>query len=136
VISGYAHGFPISTTQRPAGAMVGSGWVAVGSQVNLGVMGKASFLPLLLSPVLAGWIGRVALPEISCPLAAGITKEWCICIGKEQQIVPTPTVVGSALQAVAPTISECWTSKVSANTLRGRLFRHRLPTGNGCGAFP
>jgi len=31
--------------------------LAVGSQVNLGVLGKAFFLPLLLSPVLAVALG-------------------------------------------------------------------------------
>ena len=46
-------GFPISTTHALTGAMVGSGWVAVGSQVNVGVLGRAFFLPLLLSPLLA-----------------------------------------------------------------------------------
>src|SRR5437899_6950284 len=45
-------GFPISTTHALTGAMLGSGWVAVGSQINLGVLGRAFFLPLLLSPFL------------------------------------------------------------------------------------
>ena len=102
-------GFPISTTHALTGAMVGSGWVAVGSQVNLGVLGKAFFLPLLLSPVLAVALGAsLYLIFRWSRLRLGITKEWCICIGKEQQIVPMPQPSSVlALQAVAPTISAC-----------------------------
>lgn len=36
-------GFPISTTHALTGALLGSGWVAVGSQVQLGVLGRAFF---------------------------------------------------------------------------------------------
>ncbi|MDD5580480.1 MAG: inorganic phosphate transporter [Methylobacter sp.] len=102
-------GFPISTTHALTGAMAGSGWVAVGSQVSLGVLGKAFFLPLLLSPVLAVALG--ASLYLICRwsrLQLGITKEWCICIGEEQQVVPMPqpsSILG--LQAAAPTISAC-----------------------------
>ena len=46
-------GLPISTTHAITGAMVGSGWMAVGSAVQLGALGKTVVLPLLLSPVLA-----------------------------------------------------------------------------------
>jgi len=106
-------GFPISTTHALTGAMVGSGWVAVGSQVNLGVLGKAFFLPLLLSPVLAVALGAsLYLIFRWSRLRLGITKEWCICIGKEQQIVPMPQPSSVlALQAVAPTISACMDEK-------------------------
>ena len=69
-------GFPISTTHALTGAMVGSGWVAVGSQVNLGVLGKAFFLPLLLSPVLAVALGAsLYLIFRWSRLRLGITKE-------------------------------------------------------------
>ena len=46
-------GFPISTTHSLTGALVGAGFVAVGSQVNFAVLGSAFFMPLLLSPVIA-----------------------------------------------------------------------------------
>ena len=102
-------GFPISTTHALTGAMVGSGWVAVGSQINLGVLGKAFFLPLLLSPVLALALGAsLYLMFRWLRLQLGITKEWCICIGKEQQIVPMPQPSSVlSLQAAAPMISAC-----------------------------
>jgi PiT family inorganic phosphate transporter len=45
-------GMPVSTTHALTGALIGAGF-ASGSGVNLGVLGKSFFLPLLLSPVLA-----------------------------------------------------------------------------------
>ncbi len=84
-------GFPISTTHALTGAMVGSGWMAVGAQVNLAVLGWAFVLPLLLSPLLAVALGAfLYLVLHGLRLWLGITKEWCICVGREQQIVPQP----------------------------------------------
>ena len=57
-------GFPIYTTHALTGAMMGNDCVAVRSQVNLSVLGKAFFMPLLLSPVLA-LAERIALPDVS-----------------------------------------------------------------------
>src|SRR6516225_11721518 len=42
-------GFPISTTHALTGAIIGSGYVAVGTSVNLAALGKGFVLPLLLS---------------------------------------------------------------------------------------
>jgi len=102
-------GFPVSTTHALTGAMVGSGWLAVGSQINLSVLGKAFFMPLLLSPVLAVALGAALYLTFRClRLRLGITKEWCICIGEERQVIPMPqpsSILG--LQAAAPVISAC-----------------------------
>src|SRR6266568_3308169 len=46
-------GFPISTTHALTGAIIGCGFIAVGSQVNLAALGSGFVLPLLLSPILA-----------------------------------------------------------------------------------
>lgn len=102
-------GFPISTTHALTGAMVGSGWVAVGSQVHLGVLGRAFFLPLLLSPLLAVALGAsLYLVFRWSRLRMGITKEWCICVGEEQSVVPMPQPSSLlALQAAAPVVSAC-----------------------------
>lgn len=53
VIAATRFGFPISTTHALTGALVGAGWVAVGDQVDLRVLGRTFALPLLASPVLA-----------------------------------------------------------------------------------
>ena len=102
-------GFPISTTHALTGAMVGSGWVAVGSQVRLGVLGRAFFLPLLLSPLLAVALGAALYLAFRWfRLRLGITKEWCIGAGAEQQVVPMPQPSSVfALQPAAPVVSAC-----------------------------
>src|SRR5947209_6894703 len=46
-------GLPVSTTHALTGALVGAGFVAVGKDVNLAKLGKAFFLPLLVSPVVS-----------------------------------------------------------------------------------
>ncbi len=46
-------GFPISTTHSLTGALVGSGLVAIGLQVNFAALGTSFILPLLLSPIIA-----------------------------------------------------------------------------------
>lgn len=100
-------GFPISTTHALTGAMVGSGWVAVGSEVQIGVLGRMFVLPLLLSPVLAVALGALLYLVFRWSrLRMGITKEWCVCVGAEPQVLamPQPSSV-FALQVVAPVMS-------------------------------
>lgn len=50
-------GFPVSTTHGLTGAIVGTGLVAVGARVNLGVLRQQFLLPLLLSPLIAVVLG-------------------------------------------------------------------------------
>ncbi|MDQ3814978.1 MAG: anion permease [Armatimonadota bacterium] len=102
-------GFPISTTHALTGAMLGSGWVAVGAKVNLAVLGTAFFLPLLLSPLLAVALGALLYLALRwVRLRLGITKEWCLCVGEEQRVVPMPQPSSVlALQAAAPVVSAC-----------------------------
>lgn len=109
VILATVSGFPISTTHALTGAMVGGGWVAVGSQVHLGVLGRAFVLPLLLSPLLAVALGAsIYLLLRWARLRLGITKEWCVCVGEEQQVMPMPQPSSVlALQAAAPMMSAC-----------------------------
>src|SRR6476469_10708510 len=77
-------GFPISTTHALTGAIVGSGLVAVGNQVDFSALGKGFVLPLILSPVLAMAVGALLYFIFhGARLAFGVTKEWCICVGCE-----------------------------------------------------
>lgn len=91
VILATVTGFPISTTHGLTGALVGAGLVAIGTQVNFTALGNSFFLPLLLSPI-------IAVPIAACVyglfryirVSLGIEKEWCICVGETQQLVPIP----------------------------------------------
>ena len=95
-------GFPISTTHSLLGAMAGSGWVAVGGQVNLGVLGRAFVLPLLLSPLLAVALGALLyLLFRQARLSLGIAKEWHSGVGDERRTIAVPQP--SSVLACAPT---------------------------------
>ncbi|HEV2805153.1 MAG TPA: anion permease [Chthoniobacterales bacterium] len=84
-------GFPISTTHALTGAIVGCGFVAVGTAVNFAALGKGFVLPLLLSPVLAIALGGLLYFLFrSLRLICGVKKELCICVGAEERIVAVP----------------------------------------------
>jgi inorganic phosphate transporter, PiT family len=54
-------------------------------------------LPLLLSPVLAVLLAPALFIGLRFPRrCCGVTKEWCICVGERQQIVPIPQPVSMA----------------------------------------
>jgi PiT family inorganic phosphate transporter len=82
-------GFPISTTHALTGALTGAGILAVGGGFNFTALGARFFLPLLISPFLALVIAStVYLIMRHLRQAAGITEEWCVCIGAEPELVP------------------------------------------------
>ncbi|MEW6305303.1 MAG: inorganic phosphate transporter [Verrucomicrobiota bacterium] len=103
VILATVTGFPISTTHGLTGAIVGSGLVAAGTATNFSSLGTHFALPLLLSPLLAVAVGAVLYVALRwLRLKAGITKEWCLCVGQRQQAVamPQPTSVLAMQEAV------------------------------------
>ncbi len=82
-------GSPISTTHGLTGALLGSGLAAVGTEVNVGLLGNAFFLPLLVSPVLAVSLScgsHVLFRFIGGRL--GVTPDSCICIGEGVEAIP------------------------------------------------
>src|SRR5688572_27959871 len=82
-------GFPISTTHALTGAITGSGLVAVGMGVNFAALGKGFALPLILGPVLAIVLGAAIYFLLrSLRLICGVRKEFCICVGEEERVVP------------------------------------------------
>ena len=86
VILATRFGFPISTTHALTGAIVGSGLVAVGSQVNGAALGNGFIVPLLLGPLLAIALGAILYFLFhGVRLAFGLTKEWCVCVGCEER---------------------------------------------------
>jgi PiT family inorganic phosphate transporter len=97
-------GFPISTTHALTGAMIGSGLLAAGSEVNLHTLGKIFLLPLLLSPVLAVILAAFLYLVLRyLRLRFGITKEWCICVGEKVRLVAIPQPVSVMALQMAST---------------------------------
>ena len=88
VIAATLTGFPISTTHSLTGALVGAGVMAVGSEVNIAVLGNKFVLPLLFSPLIAILLGSLLYAVFRyIRLKTGINKEWCLCAGDTQQTV-------------------------------------------------
>ncbi|MGI9553435.1 MAG: inorganic phosphate transporter [Thermodesulfobacteriota bacterium] len=82
-------GFPISTTHSLTGALVGAGLVAVGQNLNFAVLGTKFFLPLLLSPFIAVTLAAFAYTVFrAIRVRLGITKEWCVCLGEKERVIP------------------------------------------------
>ncbi len=78
-------GMPISTTHSLVGALFGSGIVAVGTSFNFTKLGSTFLMPLIVSPLMAAivsFIGYLIFRKIRKII--GVTKETCVCIGKER----------------------------------------------------
>ena len=107
--------FPVSTTHGLSGALVGAGAMAAGRELNLGVLGSAFFLPLLLSPLLALGLTVVAYRLLRCArVRAGAPADACVCVGEEAVVNFAPAVAGAsaapmrlALTASVGTTADC-----------------------------
>ncbi len=101
VIIATVTGFPISTTHSLTGALVGAGFVAVGTQVNFAVLGRSFFFPLLIAPVIAIAFGSILYIIFrSIRVRSDITKEWCLCVGEKKQTLPS-------VQSAAALMANC-----------------------------
>ena len=103
VVAATLLGFQISTTHALTGAIVGSGFLASQASVNLRALGSGFVLPLLLSPFLAVLLSALFYQFLRfLRIRFGISKEWCVCIGATEQLVPIPQPASAlALQSVA-----------------------------------
>ena len=85
-------GLPISTTHSLVGGLVGSGIMAVGSQVNFNFLGKTFFIPLLISPLIAVCLAAIVYVVFRTIINHfGINKEWCVCVGKQKSLCQLQT---------------------------------------------
>ena len=100
-------GFPISTTHALTGAIVGSGLVGVGANVNVAALGKGFVLPLLLSPLVAMALGGLLYAIFRASrVALGIRKEWCVCVGECERVVAMPQPASVlTMRSPAPSMS-------------------------------
>lgn len=101
-------GFPISTTHALTGGILGAGLIAVGGGVNVGSLGSGFLLPLALGPVLAVAVAALLYVVLRfLRLQLGVTKEWCVCVGETQRVVPIPqpASVMTLQDAVSPPLS-------------------------------
>lgn len=83
-------GLPISTTHALVGGLVGAGLAGSASGVDLGKLGSAFFLPLLLSPLLSAMIGYIVyrlMPKRDA-------KKDCICV-----VEPSPVMAADGTMA-------------------------------------
>jgi PiT family inorganic phosphate transporter len=98
-------GFPVSTTHGLTGALLGSGLMAVGTQVNIAVLGSAFFVPLLVSPVIAVMLGLTFYWVFHrVRFRVGRPEELCVCMGEAQVAAPVLQGIGTAaLSITAPT---------------------------------
>lgn len=75
---------PISTTHGLVGGLLGSGFIAVGTDFQFFQIGGYFLLPLIVSPVVALVISLIAyLIFRKSESFPGITKETCFCIVDE-----------------------------------------------------
>lgn len=102
-------GLPISTTHALVGALVGAGFVAAGSALNLHVLGGAFFMPLLVSPLMAFPLAMLLYRLAQRVLGKrGIHGEGCLCVGVTPMIAVPPRPSGvhaHSVALVAPTTS-------------------------------
>ncbi|MGZ8900609.1 MAG: anion permease [Limisphaerales bacterium] len=99
-------GFPISTTHGLTGALAGAGLATGVANVNWSALGSSFFLPLIAAPLLAVAVASlIYIVARIIRLRSRISKEMCICIGAETQVVPIPLPSGLFVAETLPTIS-------------------------------
>ncbi len=91
---------PVSTTHALVGAVVGAAAIAYGvGGVSWHLLGGKVFIPLLVSPVAAFVLGRLASRALSG--ASGRPAD-CVCVTTHAALAITPVGEGAAALAAAP----------------------------------
>jgi PiT family inorganic phosphate transporter len=77
-------GMPVSTTHGLTGALLGSGFLAVGFQISFATLLHSFVLPLLTSPFLAIGVAAAVCPVFSRALrSSGLTGDNCLCVASQ-----------------------------------------------------
>ncbi len=126
-------GLPVSTTHALTGGLLGAGWVAAGSTMDVSVLGKSIVLPLLVSPVAAAAMAAVVYPAARrARRAFGVESETCACVGTELRPIarahsvtgPPPT--GSRYPAVAAVANVAMTTAFDSTHACAERYGNRV----------
>jgi inorganic phosphate transporter, PiT family len=92
-------GLPVSTTHSLTGALLGSGFVALGLQLGFSTLLSSFFLPLLVSPLLSVVLAAMGYPILGRVIKfPALSKKNCVCVGSE--VIPAAvTPEGCALSS-------------------------------------
>ena len=97
-------GFPISTTHALTGSLVGGGLMAVGLEVDFARLGSVFLVPLVAGPIIAIILGAAFYMMFRCArVHMGIKKEWCLCVGETEEVVPMAEPGGAFAMSCALT---------------------------------
>ncbi len=128
-------GLPVSTTHALVGGLLGAGYALSPAALNLSVLGKTFFLPLLFSPVIA-----IVLCLLLAPLVRWLDKpslvkqKLCICEVQTLQASDIATKTSSMLSIGITTSCPATTHStlVSLPTSRAFDFLHCLSGAAVC----
>lgn len=85
-------GFPVSTTHALVGALVGAGFIASGTELNLRVLGSTFFAPLIVSPLIAFALAALLYRVTQSVLARKeLDAQSCVCVGSMQWVPAAPS---------------------------------------------
>ncbi|HEV8553714.1 MAG TPA: anion permease [Casimicrobiaceae bacterium] len=97
-------GFPVSTTHALVGALVGAGFIASGTGLNLRALGSTFFAPLIVSPLIAFALAALLYRVTQSVLARKeLDAQSCVCLGSMQWVpaVPSELPLGARSFALA-----------------------------------
>jgi inorganic phosphate transporter, PiT family len=95
-------GFPVSTTHALVGALVGAGFIASGTGLNLRVLGSTFFAPLIVSPLIAFALAAPLYRVTQSVLARKrLDDQSCVCVGPARWVPAPLSQPGLAASSVA-----------------------------------
>lgn len=118
-------GIPISTTHALTGGLVGAGFTAAGSKLNLAALGGNYFYPLAFSPLIA--VALAALLHLALHhtrKGLGISKQACLCVGERRlATLPAGTSPAMALASLDVVVDDVENCEIKAIELyQGRML--------------